>query len=85
MLRYCGKVVNILGATVRTTWLLLSTEASKLGTGRTVEYVKVSFVRFYVHMYQGFISPPDFANLPLGEHYLYPVSTPPITKAAKGN
>lgn len=86
----CGKLVNILRILRRKTSAGSSPERDPQDTQSLTQRVKQGFIHKVIPRFSQLLSPLDITPLPLAEHYLYPVSTAPISnynqrKLKKGN
>lgn len=83
MRNFCGKIVNSMGITSRITSGWLSPESVHAMPMGGAHRVKLLFVHKLFPLSTQGLSTQVTPLLPLIEHYFYPVSTAPITRAIK--
>jgi hypothetical protein len=84
MPRYSGKPVKSSRTTQGTNSARSSTYAAALRHRCSELGVQLGFVPQLIPNFAQYFSPLKMANLPLIEHYLYPVSTAPTIRTIKG-
>ena len=85
MLSYCAKLVEHVRKQHRKYSALLSTYWYKCGPAARNERAQPIVITNFIPMFPMQISPRKISNLPLIEHYFYPVSTAPIINPNKEN
>ena len=83
MYKTCAKHVDNLRVRIRTTCARLSPFGYTKTRYRALRRVQPVVIRAFMHKYAQLISTANLSTLPLFEHYLYPLSTPPTITTTK--
>lgn len=79
LIHHCGKIVYTTRKLERKSCDSLSSLTHIWQLTPIINSVQTSFIRYSFRQFTTQFSPHLFTNLPLFEHYFYPVSTAPIT------
>lgn len=79
----CAELVQNLRIATGTTCARLSTFGNTSRISPTLAGAQPVVIRAFTHRHAQLISTANLSFLPLFEHYLYPVSTPPIIRTTK--